>query len=226
MPREHGLAAEASSRSGLFDRQREARRILLDIYRRKDPHRLGLIASSPGLKEWEAACDLLRNHATPEQAAKDANAAYIRMKYFQVPEPQPVLEQFLPPHPPSYLDSAMVLAEAQHRFEAARSAHKYRERLRLKELEAARSLYLRLQLAMWPQGVTLDPDVAAIEGIERQVDTQNTRIERQVGQNPTRRRGPRGRGAVDRHHETKVGCHERDPCLRGAGGHSGRRGER
>ena len=123
---------------------------------------------------------MLRNHATPEQAAKDAGAAYGRMKYLQVPEPQPVLEQFLPPHPPTYLDSAWVLAEAQHQFEAARSAHKYRERLRLDELEAARSLYLRLQLAMWPQGVTLDPDVAAIESIERQVDTQNTRIERQV----------------------------------------------
>jgi len=40
---------------------------------------------------------------------------------------------------------------------------------------------LKRQLALWPQGVTLDPDVAAIYGIDLQVEAQNTKIEQQVG---------------------------------------------
>jgi hypothetical protein len=48
------------------------------------------------------------------------------------------------------------------------------------KVEAARALRLKVQLEKWPPGVTLDPDVAEIEGIEWQVDAQNTKMERQV----------------------------------------------
>jgi len=129
---------------------------------------------------------------TREAAAQDSIKARCRVDSLKVPEPQPLLEDFVPPNIPSSLPEAgRMFADMQFRFEAALRAHPQREQLRLNELRAAESMYeqaearerterLERQLRRWPKGVTLDPDIASIDGIEPQVRAQNCEIERQV----------------------------------------------
>lgn len=157
---------------------------LMDLYSRQ-------AESRPWRTEWKSACRMLEI-LTREEAQRSTSAAEDRVYYLEVPEPAPVLENFFPRDKRSLRElSAEVLAKRQRTFEAARDAHTQREQLRLKELEAARSLYdqlrtaeraknLKRQRQMWPPGVILDPDVAEIEGIESQVDAHNASVERQV----------------------------------------------
>ena len=163
----------------------EARQILKDLYMRR-------VDSHLRLSDWEQACSMIRNIDIQDAAANgDSSTVALWIKYHEVPEPQPVLEDFLPENVPAYDESASVLSEAERRFEADWYAHPQREKERLEFVEVLKTEYERLrtkeraenlkrQLEKWPQGVILDPDVAEIEGIERQVEAQNTKTERQV----------------------------------------------
>ena len=176
---------------GFFDKRREqapdsdAWDVLTDLYIRRP-------SSRRRLSDWQLACSMIRQSVTQEAAATgDSTTVAVWIKYHEIPEPQPVLEDFLPDDVPAFHDSAWVLSEAKRRFEADWYAHPQRERERLEFVEVLKKEYARLrteeraenlerQLGMWPQGVTLDSDVAEIEGFEWQVEAQNNWIERRV----------------------------------------------
>jgi hypothetical protein len=153
--------------------------------------RLERIRASGRLSDWKMAAQRLSGPYTREEAAASSHRAGLRLKYLAVPEPEPALEDFTP-DAVIPVDAVTALAEMRRRFEADRVAHPEREKARLKELEYARTLYeqllereqaarLRGQRDIWAsRGVTLDPDIASIDGIESQVRAQNAKIERQV----------------------------------------------
>jgi hypothetical protein len=177
---------------GFFDKQRERANYEQQALTALGELRIKSISSRSRLSPWQSACGMLERFYTREAAAQDSIKARCRVDSLKVPEPQPLLEDFVPPNIPSSLPEAgRMFADMQFRFEAALRAHPQREQLRLNELRAAESMYeqaearerterLERQLRRWPKGVTLDPDIASIDGIEPQVRAQNCEIERQV----------------------------------------------
>lgn len=147
------------------------------------------ISSGPRFRKWESTRGLLK-YATREAAAQDWNTASVRIDLLKVPEPPPLLEDFVPSKvPDSASEADRMLAETQRRFEKAVPAHLQREQVRLSELRTAESAYapvaaaklaerLERQLRCWPEGLILGPDIASVDGIEPQVRAKNAEIER------------------------------------------------
>lgn len=140
--------------------------------------------------DWESATGM-SSHGDKWRKGDSSYAVGKRIKYLEVPEPEPRLEDFLiKAYTPEYKLNA--LAEMRRLFRIDQLAYPEREKSRLKELESARTLYAQLgerelaerlqaQRELWvPHGVTLEPDVASTDGIEEQVRVQNAKIDRRV----------------------------------------------
>jgi HJR/Mrr/RecB family endonuclease len=150
------------------------------------------------LGEWQSAVRMLGDIYTRERAANTV-ASEQRIKYLQVAEPRPVLEDFAPEYL-SWLDSdpIVLLTDVQDRFNKDQLEHPKREQARLAELEFARNALEQqrvrqrgaaasaelerhqARLRLWSRYTTLDSDIAALPSLERQVQAQNAKIENQV----------------------------------------------
>jgi len=122
----------------------QAEKVLWDLYRRK-------VVGSGRFIEWDNASGMLRDNYTAERGIESAAACLERIKYLQVPEPLPRLEDLLPddwvPLTFPRNDAAWTLGEFRRLFERRRRAQQYREQVRVKELQTATSLLEQLQAA-------------------------------------------------------------------------------
>jgi restriction system protein len=173
---------------GLFDfgrERQEAKNTLADL-------RYKSVTSRHRFTQWEQATQMLRDVYTRERA-DNVPAAEMRIRYLEVPEPQPAMEDFVAYESSRYpvRDPVDVLRATRSRFEGAWYQHLAREQARLGELEFARARLAQIvadaeairhkaRLALWSRYTTLDPDIAAIDSTEGQVAAENSRIEKQV----------------------------------------------
>ena len=67
------------------------------------------LQSFGGRDRWDTAVHLLRTSLTREAAAQNSGIAIERLRYLAVPEPEPGLEHFLPPHAPPYQKPVALL---------------------------------------------------------------------------------------------------------------------
>jgi restriction system protein len=180
---------------GLFDggqRRREqldAYAILWELWRKKTVGRVGSARS-----QWEQGCEMLRSHYTVNAARGDSRMCAVRIKYLEVAEPVPGLEDFLPGLPPGVdhmEDCPGVLAQVRRLHQQSLQGHPERERLRLVELETAKALYEEVKAAevarqrewqksCWPKGTVLEREIYELPDVETQVRVQNLRIESRV----------------------------------------------
>jgi hypothetical protein len=173
---------------GLFDagqrraEQLDAQRVLSDLRRRRH------LVTWP--LEWHTARSMLQS-CTSDDARKNSNACSIRIKYLEVPEPQPVLASFAPESMPPLRECPAKLAEVQSRYQREMQRYAEREKSRLHELETLKALYAEIQAAevakkrewqksCWPKGVVLEREIYELPSVEEQVQHQNANIESQV----------------------------------------------
>lgn len=145
---------------------------------------------------WDKAQTQLEGRYSWANVMESSTLAVKRLEYLQVVEPEPALEDFLPKKLPAVLSREFAqkfLSEAQSDLKYERAAHREREEDRQKEIEEVNKLIetllaeeklerLQLQEELWPADVELDPNIRAIDGIDRQVDAQNTKLEEQFRQ--------------------------------------------
>ena len=153
-------------------------------------------ARGSDVENWESACRMLQTYYTVAKARQDSEVCAMRIRYLEISEPSPRLEDFVHA-PPHYRlpDAPPQLAQARHEYQLARLRHPERERQRLNELETTKRLYRAIkaveenaalarrrewQQSRWPKGVVLDSDVYRLYGVAAQVDRQNAKIESHV----------------------------------------------
>ena len=165
---------------GLFDKRRlraqqarngeRAHEQLSPLYNSR-----ALRRTSPEVKDWLRANSLLRDTRARENAGQNLRDARLLVRYLEVPEPHPALEDFLPEDAAAAYETALVrgpqwvLEEAQRRFEAGQNAYAHREQLRLNELEAAR---------LWQAECQRQSDAREVEHQERLKAQEARMIER------------------------------------------------
>jgi restriction system protein len=148
------------------------------------------------VSNWESACEMLQTYYTVAQARRDSEVCAMRIRYLEVSEPPPQLEDFV--RGPSYYrlaDAPQQLARARYEYQLARRRHPQRERLRLKELETTKALHQTVKAAearaetarrrewqqsRWPKSVVLDAGIYNLDSVAAQVDVQNAKIGSQI----------------------------------------------
>jgi hypothetical protein len=143
---------------GLFDAGRRRREQLdaLGAYKALSDLWIKQIKSMSSRSDWKSACRLLRSDYTVEAARKDAGKCAMRIRFLEVAEPPPELEDFISPGDTSRMeDCPRVLSEIHQQ---SLQGHPERERLRLVELETTKALYEEVKAAEvarqreWQQG--------------------------------------------------------------------------
>jgi HJR/Mrr/RecB family endonuclease len=185
---------------GLFGKSRgqsadgQAFQTLSDLYVRRATSRLRRT-------DWKFARDIIENILGQDPETIDTSTVAVLIKYLEVPEPQPLLEDFLPVSMPTSR-SSWVLSEANRLYQADRQAHPQREKDRLEDLEVLKNEHQRMlaedraefekkyaadkvarlerHRAMWPAGVELDEDSLRIYAVEDLVRSENEKIEETV----------------------------------------------
>src|SRR3977135_2982675 len=86
---------------GFIDKQRERANYERQALTALGELRIKSISSRSRLSPWQSACGMLERFYTREAAAQDSIKARCRVDSLKVPEPQPLLEDFVPPNIPS-----------------------------------------------------------------------------------------------------------------------------
>jgi restriction system protein len=145
---------------------------------------------STAKSDWTRAQGQLDGRYSWDNARENAVIAKKRIEYLKVSEPTPELHEFLPKGTLTKFllaDAENTLASVKERHKSDLPRHRLREEERKKELQEAEELLeqllaqerrnrLDMQAEVWPTNVTLDSEIAAIEGIAAQVAAQNEKI--------------------------------------------------